>query len=88
MKTNVKVEQPIYTVYTTYDENSLFLYVKDLKRANVGKKWIVEDQDCYPNASQFWDVTVTVVYKNDKGVALLKQTNNADDTELTWVELH
>ena len=88
MKTNLIKETPVYHYEGCCPEfgQSICLYADDLKCANIGDTWSCEDQDKYPNRSREWEVSVTIIYKNEYGVALLEQNDN--EPELLWVELH
>ena len=88
MKTNLIKETPVYHYEGCCPEfgQSICLYADDLKIASIGDTWSCEDQDKYPNRSREWEVSVTVIYKDKYGVALLER--NDDEPELFWVELH
>ncbi len=65
------------------------IYANDLRQAKVGDAWAVEDFDKCPNSQQRWEVSYTVVYKENNGVAVLFRDENPDapDIELIWIEL-
>ena len=88
MKTNLIKETPVYHYEGCCAEfgQSICLYADDLKCANIGDTWSCEDQDKYPNRSREWEVSVTVIYKDERGIALLERID--DEPELFWVELH
>ena len=88
MKTNLIKETPVYHYEGCCPEfgQSICLYADDLKIASIGDTWSCEDQDKYPNRSREWEVSVTVIYKDEYGVALLERNDN--EPELFWVELH
>ena len=88
MKTNLIKETPVYHYEGCCPEfgQSICLYADDLKIASIGDTWSCEDQDKYPNRSNEWEVSVTVIYKDEYGVALLERNDN--EPRLLWVELH
>lgn len=88
MKTNLIKETPVYHYEGCCPEygQEIKLYVNDLKCANVGDEWNCSDQDRFPNRSREWEVSVTVIYKDEYGVALLER--NDDEPAIIWVELH
>ena len=88
MKTNLIKETPVYHYEGCCPEfgQSICLYADDLKIASIGDTWSCEDQDKYPNRSREWEVSVTVIYKAECGIALLERID--DEPELFWVELH
>ena len=88
MKTNLIKETPVYHYEGCCPEfgQSICLYADDLKCANIGDTWSCEDQDKYPNRSNEWEVSVAVIYKDERGIALLERID--DEPELFWVELH
>ena len=88
MKTNLIKETPVYHYEGCCPEfgQSICLYADDLKIASIGDTWSCEDQDKYPNRSREWEVSVTVIYKDERGIALLERID--DEPELFWVELH
>ena len=88
MKTNLIKETPVYHYEGCCPEfgQGICLYADDLKCANIGNTWSCEDQDKYPNRSREWEVSVTVIYKDERGIALLERID--DEPELFWVELH
>ena len=88
MKTNLIKEEPVYHYEGCCPEfgQSICLYADDLKIASIGDTWSCEDQDKYPNRSREWEVSVTVIYKDEYGVALLEPNDN--EPRLLWVELH
>ena len=97
MKTITIMENPIFTVNKPYEGDDLEIYASDLKSAEVGKVWETENQDCYPNRTTVWTESFTVVYKDEKGVAVLYRSEEAGDgfnyyqpeeVEIIWVELH
>lgn len=96
MKTKTIIEEPIFSIEKPYGE-TFKLYASDLKAAEVGQKWVTENQDQYPNRRYTWDEIFQVVYKNDRGVAILYHVENTaggdyweeeEQVELIWVELH
>lgn len=96
MKTRTIKEEPILTVRKPYYGDDLEIFAADLKVAEVGKKWETENQDCYPNRTCMWNESFTVVYKDEKGVAVLYRSEEAksfnyyqqETEEIIWVELH
>lgn len=88
MKTNLIKETPVYHYEGCCPEygQEIKLYANDLKCANVGDEWGCSDQDRFPNRSREWEVSVTVIYKDEYGVALLER--NDDEPAIIWVELH
>lgn len=76
MKTEIINEQPLYSYYgccSGYDwgwEQKIELFHKDLEKAEIGEKWVCEDQDRYPNSTNTWTVTAEVVYRNGNNVYL------------------
>ena len=88
MKTNLIKETPVYHYEGCCPEfgQSICLYADDLKCANIGDTWSCEDQDKYSNRSNEWEVSVAVIYKDERGIALLERID--DEPELFWVELH
>ena len=88
MKTNLIKETPVYHYEGCCPEfgQSICLYADDLKIASIGDTCSCEDQDKYPNRSREWEVSVTVIYKDEYGVALLERNDN--EPRLLWVELH
>ena len=88
MKTNLIKETPVYHYEGCCPEfgQSICLYADDLKIASIGDTWSCEDQDKYPNRSREWEVSVTVIYKDERGIALLERID--DEPQLLWVELH
>lgn len=91
MNTKIINERPLIEVKKPYDGDDFELYASDLAAAEVGKEWRTENQDCYPNRNAAWEEVFTVVYKNDRGCAVLHTTEGAPDIytieELLWVEL-
>ncbi|MGN1120641.1 MAG: hypothetical protein ACI4Q4_09805 [Oscillospiraceae bacterium] len=84
-------EEPLLSVIKPYDGDDLMIYAADLKAAEVGKSWETETQDQYPNRTETWVESFTVVYKDNHGVAVLHRReycNEPDDVMLVWVELH
>ncbi len=97
MKTKIIKEQPILTVRKPYDGDDLEIFAADLKTAEVGKRWVTENQNCYPNRDATWDESFTVIYKDEHGVCVLYRCEEAGDgfnyyqpeeIELIWVELN
>lgn len=90
MKCEVLRENPIYYYGGCCPEfgQKIALYSKDLHNAEIGDSWSCEDQNCYPNRTNEWTVTVTVVYKNEDGLALVTTFSNGENSEIVWVDLH
>ena len=98
MEIKVTKEQPVY-IYDGYYctscsgrecDNRIILYMKDILNAPIGKQWITEDVDQCPNATSHWTVTVTKIFENELGVALVEHNNqykhvDSSDT-LIWIE--
>ena len=89
LKTELIKETPVYYYEGCCPEfgQEIRLFAHDLKIANVGDQWECDDQDCYPNRTKEWIVSVKVIYKDEHGVVLLERVDNNDPT-LIWVELH
>ena len=88
MKTNLIKETPVYNYEGCCPEfgQEIRLFADDIKNASIGDSWSCDDQDCYPNRTQVWTVSVTVIYKDEYGVALIERIDN--EPQLMWVELH
>lgn len=100
MKTTTIVEQPILSYYSKANTEcggcnlncepaNIEIYSNDIRTAKVGESWATEDFDRCPNCQQRWDVSFTVVYKQDDGAAILFKNDDPDGEtiELIWVEL-
>ena len=88
MKTNLIKETPVYHYEGCCPEfgQGIRLFADDIKNASIGDSWSCDDQDYYPNRTQVWTVSVTVIYKDEYGAALIERIDN--EPQLLWVELH
>ena len=88
MKIELVKEEPLYHYIGCCPEygQEILLFANDLKNASIGDEWSCSDQDVFPNRQYEWDVTVKVIYKDERGVALLERNDN--EPRLLWVELH
>lgn len=88
METKVIIERPILMLETVYGD-TLEIYASDLKAAEVGQTWSIENQDCCPNRTDWWIESYKVVYKDETGIAVLYQIEDTPEaSKLTWIELH
>lgn len=92
MKTQVIKEEPILHYRGCQGdfgciagECDLEIYADDLRQAQVGDEWSVQDQDQCPNASEFWTISYKVIYKDESGLGILY--DNDGEKTLIWVEL-
>ena len=86
MKTSVHYEP--YAIYhdVPYPDGDLAVTWSELKEAEVGKTWSVEDQDTYPNRNCSWIASYKVVYKDDDGVLVRAEKDGDGEIELMWFE--
>ena len=93
MEAEVRYEQPIYSFEGTFtDPNTghgiLRLYAADLREANVGTVWEVNDQDRYPNGQLYWTNTVKKVFEDENGVLLIECDGETGKVRAIWCELN
>jgi len=69
------------------DGGILRLDIDDLRKAEIGKRWEIEDVDRYPNARRFFNVSYTKVYEDDHGILVIFHTEEDDSSEAIWVTL-
>lgn len=89
METKSYKEEAIFCYGTEYGD-ALEIFASDLKNAEIGKEWTIEDVDRFPNAKEHYQVSYKVVFKDGNGVAVLFRSEYSKDprVELRWVELH
>ena len=83
-------ESPLYEYRGCCPEfgQEITLYAADLRAAEVGTSWRIEDQDRYPNREEVWDVKTTLVYKDEDGVLLKEHESREGTTTLFWIDLY
>ncbi len=65
---------------------SIDLYMDDLKKAQIGKQWTVEDVDRCPNASERWTKSFTKVYENAEGIAVVfTSQSDYEEDKIYWI---
>lgn len=85
MKMDVYKEEYAIRYSTAYENDALLVTWSELKSAEVGASWSIDDQDRFPNPNVFWKVTYTIVYRNANGVAILKETTEpGEEPVLVW----
>ena len=70
------------------------IYADELKKVEVGKEWSCDDQDRYPNATEYWNVYVKKVFEDEHGCLLIKRDDYHERTcheipnphEAIWIE--
>lgn len=87
MKTEVIREEYAIEYRTVYDED-LVVSWSELKAAEIGKRWSIEDQDKYPNRTAVWDVSYTKVFENEHGCAVVYRNEEpgCEEVSLGWFE--
>lgn len=87
MKTEVIREEYAIEYHTVYDE-ALTVSWNELKEAEIGKTWYIEDQDKYPNRTSVWNVSYTKVYQDASGCAVVYRYEEPGNEEVSigWFE--
>lgn len=86
MKTRVCYEPYALIHEVPYPGGDLRISWSELRKAVVGTEWSVEDQDKFPNRSSSWTVRYRVIYREDNGVLVKRDSDGNDDIELMWFE--
>lgn len=66
MKAEVSVEEPVFSYYGVCSDIDygcdIEIYANDLRESEVGRKWHCSEQDRYPNRTEVWTVTATLIF--------------------------
>lgn len=72
--------------HESYDDGGILrLNIDDLRKAEIGKCWEIEDVDRFPNARRFFNVSYTKVYEDDNGILVIFHTGENNSSDAIWV---
>ncbi len=87
MKKSIHCEPFAIVHETCYPDGDLTITWSELRTAEVGKSWSVQDQDRYPNRSCTWTTRYEIVYRNEDG-ALVRKSEDGVTSELMWFDFN
>lgn len=95
MNTKIIMEEYALNVKANYTDDRVKVTFNDLRKAEIGSQWHIQDYDAPYNVKWEYTEMYTVVYKNETGCCVCRQLNSkgihdVDDecieTELIWFQ--